>query len=175
MSDRQESRPQSKKFDPTEYLHASALVVGETGVLIRGPSGSGKSTLVLALLALAHDRGLFACLIGDDRVSIQRIHERIVVDGARNVQGLIERRGVGILTVPVEPSAILRLVIDLLVQGAQRARMPEEQDLRILMHGINVARMAFETGSAPADRALAVLERLDRLGHKNVFGLAHFA
>jgi HPr kinase/phosphorylase len=175
MSDRQEGGSQSKKFDPTESLHASALVIGETGVLIRGPSGSGKSTLALALLALARDRGLFACLIGDDRVSIQRIHEQIVVDGARNVQGLIERRGIGILTVPVEPSAILRLVVDLLVQGAQCARMPEGQDLRILMHGINVARMAFETSSAPVDRALRVLERLDSLGHKNVFGLAHFA
>jgi HPr kinase/phosphorylase len=175
MSDRQESRPQFDAPDPVESIHASAIVVGEAGVLIRGPSGSGKSSLALALLALARDQGIFASLVGDDRVSVLRSHHRIVASGARNILGLIERRGVGILTAPVESRVVLRLVIDLLVEGEQRARAPEEEDLRIVMHGINVARMAFEAGVGPADRALAVLERLDGLGNKNVFGLAHFA
>jgi HPr kinase/phosphorylase len=175
MSDRQESRSQFEKLDPRESLHATAVVLGEAGILIQGPSGSGKSHLALALLALARTRGMFACLIGDDRVSFLPSHQRIVVNGARNVRGLIERRGIGVLTVPVEPCAVLRLIVDLLVKGEQCARMPEEEDLRIVMHGINVARMAFEAGTAPVDQAFAVLERLDNLSHKNVFGLSHFA
>ena len=49
-------------------IHATAVVYGESGVLILGPSGSGKSALALALLARARDSGLFGALIGDDRV-----------------------------------------------------------------------------------------------------------
>src|SRR5579885_12565 len=45
------------------YLHATAAVVGEAGVLIRGPSGSGKSSLAFALIAAAKASGLFARLI----------------------------------------------------------------------------------------------------------------
>jgi HPr kinase/phosphorylase len=175
MSGRQKNQSQFDKSNPVKSFHASAVIVGEAGILIQGPSGSGKSSLALALLDLARDRGMFACLVGDDRVSILPSHQRILANGAINVLGLIERRGAGVLTVPVEPRVVLRLVINLLVQGEQWARAPEEEDLRIAMLGINVARVAFEKGSGPVDRALAVLERLDRLSHKNVFGLAHFA
>ena len=38
-------------------LHATAVVHGESGVLILGPSGSGKSALALALMARASARG----------------------------------------------------------------------------------------------------------------------
>ncbi len=36
----------------TLNLHASAVAVGETGILIRGRSGAGKSSLSIALIAL---------------------------------------------------------------------------------------------------------------------------
>ena len=49
-------------------MHATAVIYGDYGVLILGPSGSGKSALALALLARARSAGLFAALIGDDRV-----------------------------------------------------------------------------------------------------------
>ena len=48
-------------------LHATALVVGESGVLLRGPSGAGKSSLALALIWAARERAVFAALIADDR------------------------------------------------------------------------------------------------------------
>ncbi len=38
------------------FHHASCVVVGEAGVLIRGPSGSGKSTLAREILDLAARR-----------------------------------------------------------------------------------------------------------------------
>jgi serine kinase of HPr protein (carbohydrate metabolism regulator) len=47
-------------------VHATALVVGTTGLLITGPSGAGKTTLALRLIALARSRGLYADLIADD-------------------------------------------------------------------------------------------------------------
>ncbi|QLP96335.1 MAG: hypothetical protein HZY79_01495 [Rhodoblastus sp.] len=49
-------------------IHASAVAVGESCVLLRGPSGSGKSAAALALIDLAGAHGLFARLVADDRV-----------------------------------------------------------------------------------------------------------
>ena len=49
-------------------LHATAVVVGESGVLLRGPSGAGKSSLALALIWAARERAGFAALVADDRV-----------------------------------------------------------------------------------------------------------
>ena len=46
-------------------VHASAVAIGEAGILIRGPSGAGKSSLALALIALAQLQGRFARLIAD--------------------------------------------------------------------------------------------------------------
>ena len=42
-------------------IHASAVVIGETGVLIRGASGAGKSTLARSLIAA----GAVACRLED--------------------------------------------------------------------------------------------------------------
>ena len=52
-------------------IHASAVLVGDRAVLIRGPSGSGKSRLAFDLL-MAGRAGQIApaTLIGDDRVHI---------------------------------------------------------------------------------------------------------
>ena len=58
-----------------DTIHASAVAVGSTGVLIRGRSGSGKSALVLGLL----DRDPDATrLVADDRVILSREDDRIV-------------------------------------------------------------------------------------------------
>ena len=53
-------------------LHATAVIHGDSGVLILGPSGSGKSALALALIARASDAGLFGALVGDDRVYVRK-------------------------------------------------------------------------------------------------------
>ena len=50
-------------------VHATAIVIGETGVLIRGRSGSGKSSLALALVARVRLAGGFAAFVADDRVA----------------------------------------------------------------------------------------------------------
>ena len=69
-------------------VHASALVVGEAGVLIRGPSGSGKSSLALALLALADNRRSFVRLIGDDRYRSARKQGEFWRAARRGIEGL---------------------------------------------------------------------------------------
>jgi serine kinase of HPr protein (carbohydrate metabolism regulator) len=164
-----------QRLDASSAIHASALVLGEAGVLIRGPSGSGKSSLTLALLALAGERGLFAALIGDDRVLIGASGERILASGAPNVRGLIERRGYGIVRAPTEPCAVVRLVVDLSPRGERGPRLPDEGALTVSLGEIALPRLAFDPTSAAVERAYAVLEYLDRVDDKIVSGIAHFA
>ena len=75
----------------SETVHATAVLVGADGVLIRGESGSGKSALALALI----ERG--ARLIADDRLTLSGCHGRIVATAPGATAGLIELRGRGIV------------------------------------------------------------------------------
>ena len=165
----------AERSDVSTSVHATALVIGEAGVLVRGPSGSGKSALALALLALADDRKLFARLIGDDRVSISVENRRILARGAPNIHGLIERRGYGIVEMPTEPCAIVRLVVDLLPDHQPGARLPDEDTRRAFLAGMPAPRLMFDGGSSPLERAYAVLGYLDKTGDKIMTGFAHFA
>ena len=98
-------------------LHATAVVHGESGVLILGPSGSGKSALALALMARASSAGAFGALIGDDRIFVRKAGGQLVASGAANMAGIIERRMAGLIAVPHEPATIVRLAVELCEQG----------------------------------------------------------
>ena len=156
-------------------IHANALVVGEAGVIVRGASGSGKSSLTLALLALARERRIFARLIGDDRVLLRVAGGRLLASGAPLTRGLIERRGQGIVSSPIEACAIVRLVVDLLADGERAERLPEKDALFLCLEGVELPRLAFAAATAPLERALAVLEYLGEMAQKNMGGIAHFA
>jgi HPr kinase/phosphorylase len=156
-------------------LHATAVVVGEAGLLIRGRSGRGKSALALALLASAADRGVFARLVGDDRVAIEARNGRLLVTGAVGVSGLIERRGVGIEPAQSERRAVARLLIDLLDRGHKVARLPEAADQTIVFGGVTLPRVAFDDTTGPGERAETILAGLARRGDRFVTRKAHFA
>ena len=81
-----------------DNIHATAVLLGEHGVLVRGPSGSGKSLLALLLIEAYTDRGLPALLVADDRVDIERRDDAIVLSPPQVLAGLIELRGRGILS-----------------------------------------------------------------------------
>jgi len=105
-------------------IHATALTVGELGILITGPSGSGKSTLAAALSAAAHARGLTSFLVGDDRILLRAAGGRLVAAPTDNLAGLTEVFGLGIRRVPFLPAAIIDLVVSL-VPPETIERMPE--------------------------------------------------
>src|SRR5262245_7740837 len=95
-------------------IHASAVLVGARAVLIRGPAGAGKSRLALALIDAARGGQLaFAALVGDDRVHLEAVHGRLLVRPAATLAGLVEVRGLGIRRLPIEPVAVVGLVVDL--------------------------------------------------------------
>jgi HPr kinase/phosphorylase len=120
-------------------LHASCVVVGEAGILIRGPSGSGKSCLARDLVVEAERLGRFARLVGDDRVRVSSRNGRIVASAVPAIAGQLEARGFGMLTMPYEKSAIVRLVIDCLAEHAPR--LPAPGDRTTTLAGIPLPRI----------------------------------
>jgi serine kinase of HPr protein (carbohydrate metabolism regulator) len=137
-----------------DYLHASAVLVAEVAVLIRGASGSGKSQLALALMAEARRRGLFTRLIGDDRVMVSVAGDHVLVRGHPSIEGWIEERGSGILSESTEPAGLVGCVVDLVVNPP---RMPEEQDSHVLLRGVRVPAFALRSDCAPQEGARRVL------------------
>ena len=151
---------------PSNNVHASALVIGEAGVLIRGPSGAGKSALALALVEAARQSGLFARLIGDDRVQLSAVNSRVLARPHPAIAGRIEKRGEGIVDIEHEAGAVLGFVIDLtLASENQPPRMPSPHDLNASIEGVDLPRLALPAGACAnegARRALAFMGGLAR-------------
>jgi HPr kinase/phosphorylase len=120
-------------------IHATCVVVGEAGILIRGEAGTGKSTLARAIVDFASGAGRFARLISDDRTRIAQRHGRLVAQVVPAIAGRIEARGVGILCVAHEPSAVVRLVVDL--TKTEPLRLPAPEDQTIVLCGVVVPRL----------------------------------
>jgi HPr kinase/phosphorylase len=140
-------------------IHATAVVYGETGVLILGPSGSGKSALALALLGRARDIGVFGALVGDDRVWARAATGRLIASGAKQLSGMIERRAVGLVAVPYEPNAVIGLSVELSPRDHAWPRLPDEPD-GVTIEGVRLPRLKLDSSRSAADQALAVDERL---------------
>jgi HPr kinase/phosphorylase len=139
---------------PAGTIHASAVLVGRRAVLIRGPSGSGKSLLALELIEIARTGGLpFARLVADDRVLLEAAHGQLLARPPATLAGLIEVRGLGLMRLAHEASAVVGLVVDLAATDAQR--LPEPAGRRTEINGIPLPRLAVAAGMAalPAVRA----------------------
>ncbi|BAQ44069.1 MULTISPECIES: HPr kinase/phosphorylase [Methylobacterium] len=142
----------------TATVHASCVVVGEDGILVRGEAGSGKSTLARDLLDLGARYGMFAALVGDDRVVLTYRHGRLVAAPHPALAGLVEVRGLGLQAVDATaPSAILRLVVDL---AEEAPRMPEEGAETVLLRGVRLPRMILSRGPGRAETVLWHWRRL---------------
>ncbi|MDJ0931030.1 HPr kinase/phosphatase C-terminal domain-containing protein [Breoghania sp.] len=141
--------------------YATCVVIATNGVMIRGPSGSGKSALGLALVEHAQGAGHFAALVGDDRVALEVASGRLLARVPPSIAGLIEQRGRGVRAMPYLPSAVVRLVVDL-VPTKVLPRMPEEDALSIEVNGIRLPRQPVpecDVGQALA-LSLAALQHL---------------
>jgi serine kinase of HPr protein (carbohydrate metabolism regulator) len=83
------------------------VAIGGRGVLIAGASGAGKSDLAMRLI----DRG--AALVADDYVSLRVEGGQVIASAPEAIAGMIELRGVGLLTLPYLAQAPVALVVDL--------------------------------------------------------------
>ncbi|AMJ62403.1 HPr kinase/phosphorylase [Bosea sp. PAMC 26642] len=140
-----------------DRIHASTVAIGEAGVLIRGASGAGKSVLALGLIATAQQAGGFARLVGDDRISLAVCGGRLLARPVSPLEGLIERRGLGLTPEPYLPSVVVRLIVD--IAGTEPARMPEPEDLVERLAGIDLPRLTVP-GQAGDERLVLAALRL---------------
>jgi serine kinase of HPr protein (carbohydrate metabolism regulator) len=110
----------------THPYHATCIVIGGKGVLIRGASGSGKSTLALALLKHAHQNHEFARLVCDDRVRLGVTGGRVLAFPINAIEGLVEVRGLGLISLPHMPACLITHVVELVDNDPSRLPSPEE-------------------------------------------------
>lgn len=131
--------------DINPSVHASAVMVGDQAVLIRGPSGSGKSSLAFELI-LAGRAGLLpkAVLIGDDRVRLTIRAIELIVSPVSELAGMIEIRGLGIRRVDCLDEAGVGLVVDLDAPDAER--LPPPEALRTEISGVALPRIPVARG-----------------------------
>lgn len=140
-----------------QTIHATTVALGEQGVLIRGASGTGKSGLALALIALAGSQGRFARLVADDRTALGATGGRLLARPVAPLEGLIERRGLGLTPEPHQPAVVVRLIVDL--SGEEPVRMPEPEDLVDRLEGIDLPRLTV-AGRAGDERLVLAALRL---------------
>jgi HPr kinase/phosphorylase len=141
-------------------VHATAVTVGSSAILIRGPACAGKSRLALALIAAADLRLIpFARLVADDRVLLRACHGRLLARPPEALAGLIEVRGLGIRRLPYEPVAVVGTVVDLAAADAQRLPAPEQR--HTVIDGILLPRLAVAAGVDPLPAILALFRTAD--------------
>ncbi len=105
-------------------MHATAVVLGDRGVLVAGPSGSGKTALALALVDRIRAGGGFARLVSDDQVFLSGHDGRLLCRAPATIAGLAEVRGIGPTPFVHEPAAVVDLVVRL-VPHAEVQRLPD--------------------------------------------------
>ena len=126
-------------------VHASAVLIGDRAVLIRGPSGSGKSRLAFGLILAGRARQIpAAILIGDDRVHLDRQGDTLTVRPAAALSGLIELHGLGIRRIDHAAHAAVGLVVDLAACDA--ARLPESDATHVIVGGVRLPRIPGAAG-----------------------------
>ncbi|MEM1370824.1 MAG: HPr kinase/phosphatase C-terminal domain-containing protein [Pseudomonadota bacterium] len=141
--------------DPTEassgntnssVVHATAIALGEHGVLLRGPSGAGKSDLALRLLASSPltlaGRSWETSLVADDYVQLTGTNATTLMMSppAEAIRGLLEVRGVGILNLPNLKQCQLTLVVDLVASHEDVPRLPPD-GASCALHGVECPRL----------------------------------
>jgi HPr kinase/phosphorylase len=140
-------------------VHATAISLNGTAVLIRGKSGAGKSSLALQILegtgtGLTGEE-LKTMLISDDQTELAVREGQIFASPPQTIAGLLEIRGQGILTLPYAHEVPVSLVVDL-KPFDDISRLPEAQELTTEILGHKIARIAIDPSQPSAAARLRV-------------------
>jgi HPr kinase/phosphorylase len=133
-------------------IHATAVLAGEAGLLIRGASGAGKTALALGIVAEGLPDGvggrLAGRLVADDRVLLSRIGGGPLVARPHPlIAGQAELRGTGIVRLPSAAAAVLRGVIDL-VDLKEISRLPDDGETTVCLLGVPLPLLRLAAGPA---------------------------
>ena len=130
-------------------IHASCVAVEGRGVLLRGAPGAGKSDLALRLIEGGAD------LVSDDQVVLTGDAAGLVAAPPTRIAGLLEVRGVGIVSMAFVPHCPVILMVDLAAPHAVE-RMPDAGTVELCGHRVAHAQLAPFEASAPAKVRLAL-------------------
>ena len=137
-------------------VHASAVMVGDRAVLIRGPSGSGKSRLAFALIVAGRAGQIpAATLIGDDRLILSAKDGGLHAQGVPELAGMIEIRGIGIRKCDFVAGGTVGLVVDLDASDAER--LPPPKAMKTTISGLELPRIPVAKGFDPLPLVVGML------------------
>lgn len=142
-----------------KLYHGTCIIVAGAGILLRGPSGSGKSDLAFRMIEAGK-----ALLVSDDQTEIRRIDQRLIARVPGRLAGLIEVRGLGVLSRPHQTSCTLDLVIDLVARD-DVPRMPQVETT--ILNGIELPRYSLCAFDASTPAKLVVLAGQLRRRHRS--------
>ncbi len=125
-----------------QMLHASCVAHGTGAVVILGPSGAGKSSLAMQLI------GLGAVLVADDQTCLERCPDGLWAQAPKALSGMIEVRGMGLLTSPAVTRARVTLAVDL--SRDEPDRLPPRREKALLGLSIPLLYKVPHAAFAPA-------------------------
>lgn len=140
---------------PGETLHATAIVVGQTGLLFLGPSGSGKSSAAFACLSEAAALGWNAVLVADDRTGLTVEAGRCIASCPEPIRGLLELRGTGIVTLRRVDRAVMHCAVAMGEPSAATRIPPENETFSCGSASFPLMRLWHDGAAAPLSRLRA--------------------
>ncbi|MDA4845316.1 HPr kinase/phosphorylase [Hoeflea poritis] len=151
-----------KTTDKLPNIHATALVVGETGVLIVGPPGSGKSRLAEEFIQSACLSGRFAALVADDQVFLKKSGKCVVAVAPEPIRGLMEMRGTGIIRKHHLERAVMHIAVSVEYTG-KGERFPDPSTQREVLPGLYLPLVFLQPGRLMDPFALLAARLENRL------------
>ena len=136
-------------------IHATSVVIEDSGVLIVGISGLGKSDLALRLI----DSG--ATLISDDITICKKVDDSIFLFSPLQTRGLLEVREVGIMTVPYVDNIKLFLIVELVDHEIER--LPSKKMGKFMNLNISKIKIYGKNSSSVAKIKLKLNEIKDNV------------
>ena len=136
-------------------IHATSVVIEDSGVLIVGNSGLGKSDLALRLI----DSG--ATLISDDITICKKVDDSIFLFPPSQTRGLLEVREVGIMTVPYVDNIKLFLIVELVDHEIER--LPSKKIGKFMNLNISKIKIYGKNSSSVAKIKLKLNEIKDNV------------
>ena len=134
-----------------DVLHATLVSLGGKGVLLKGKSGSGKSDLALRLI---ENKG--AKLVADDAVELEKRGSAVYGKAVENLRGLLEVRGVGIVSYPYLAETAIDMAVNLVDDIAEIERFPQAKKELIL--GLEIKQIdLYARENSAADKIVAAL------------------
>ena len=152
----------------SDVMHATCVAIRGYGALLHGPSGSGKSDLALRLIHLRHSslqvagQPVAVDLVADDQVIVASCGGRLRAGAPSTLAGLLEVRGLGILSFPYVHDCEIGLSVKL-VHNDDVDRLPDPAPwMDVLGHRLPLIKIAPFEASAPLKVVLAILQQANR-------------